>query len=431
MNRFNSIIWPIIILGIILRLTDVAFPDFATDAAQFALGASAAQPPIGMFFFWLSQTIFGASIISARAVSIVFGIATIYLIYQIVLTFSDKKVALTAAAFASIFPTHIIFSKLAYLSVPLCFAWALTTLMFLKARKQNNKLTNKRINGASNMIGLYLAATLSTFIKTQGLLLPFLLLIGVIIESIKNKKPLLTINYSLFTILFLSLIPITLYILTSPGIGATLTLYGGNMYGISGIFERMLTLLKLWWHLIPIIFILFILSSKFYFLSSKNNWPTTILIITGVLLGLTLGPAHEYYTTYLVYWSIPIALLLNRMKPCWTPVILTLIVINTLLLTGPRSVFLNGRTYKLYQKEGYWNTHADQINDVLKGVDEVIVMGHPGHHIRWYLEPRVLVGKNMDLINRKGTFLNLGKEIQLEAVGEVLYDDEKVVITRK
>ena len=387
----NKLLWLIIILGVLLRLTDVAFPDFATDEAQFALNASAAQPPIGMFFFWLAQTIFGASIISARAVSIAFGIATIYLIYKIVLEFSEKKAALTAAAFASIFPTHIIFSKLAYLSVPLCFAWALTTLMFIKA--------NKKPHDSKLLIALFLSSVLATFIKTQGLLFPLLLLIGIIIESIKNKKPLFTIHYSLFTILFLSLIPITLYILTNPGIGATLTLYGGNMYGVSGILDRTLTLIKLWWHLIPILTILFALS--LIHITRKPNpktetlTPALILIVTGILLGLVLGPAHEYYTTYLVYWSIPIALLINRMKPCWTPIILTLIVINTLLLTGPRSVFLNGRTYKLYQSEGYWNTHADQINDALKGVDEVIVMGHPGHHIRWYLEPRVLVGKNI------------------------------------
>ena len=416
----NKFLWLLIILGILLRLTDVAFPDFATDEAQFALNASAAQPPVGMFFFWLSQAIFGASIISARLVSIILGIATIY---QIVLTFSDKKVALTAAAVASIFPTHIIFSKLAYLSVPLCFAWALTALMFIKA--------NKKPNDSKLLIGLFLSSVLATFIKTQGLLLPFFLLIGTIIVSTKNKKALSIINYQLSIILALSLLPITLYILTNPGIGATLTLYGGNMYGVSDFLSRIWTLIHLWWTLIPLLLILFILSSKFYLLSSKNNWPIYVLILTGVLLGLLLGPAHEYYTTYLVYWSIPVALLLNRMKPCWTPIILTLIVVNTLLLTGPRSIFLNGRTYKVYQNEGYWNTHATKINEVLKGVDEVIVLGHPGHHIRWYLEPRTLVGKNMDLTNRKGVFLNLSKELPVEAVGEVLYDDEKVVITRK
>ncbi|MDP7247170.1 MAG: glycosyltransferase family 39 protein [Candidatus Peribacteraceae bacterium] len=187
----NKLLWLIIILGVLLRLTDVAFPDFATDEAQFALNASAAQPPIGMFFFWLAQTIFGASIISARAVSIAFGIATIYLIYKIVLEFSEKKAALTAAAFASIFPTHIIFSKLAYLSVPLCFAWALTTLMFIKA--------NKKPHDSKLLIALFLSSVLATFIKTQGLLFPLLLLIGIIIESIKNKKPLFTIHYSLFS----------------------------------------------------------------------------------------------------------------------------------------------------------------------------------------------------------------------------------------
>ena len=424
----NKFLWLIIILGILLRLTDVTFPDFATDEAQFALGASAAQPPIGMFFFWLTQAIFGTSIISARLVSIIFGIATIYLIYQIVLTFSDKKIALTAAALAAIFPTHIIFSRLAYLSVPLCFAWALTTLMFIKAK---NKPNNSKL-----LIGLFLSSVLATFIKTQGLLLPFFLLLSSLYAMRKNnKKPLFTIHYSLFIILFLSLIPITLYILTNPGIGATLTLYGGNMYGVSGIFERISTLIKLWWHLIPILSILFALS--LIQLVTKNQklktWslPLTALILAGVLLGLLLGPAHEYYTTYLVYWSIPIALLLSRMKPCWTPIILTLIVINTLLIVGPRSIFLNGRTYRVYQSEGYWNTHADRINEVLEGVDEVIVLGHPGHHIRWYLEPLTLVGKNMDLTNRKGVYLNLGKELQVEAVGEVLYDDEEVIITRK
>ncbi|MBU2259507.1 glycosyltransferase family 39 protein, partial [Patescibacteria group bacterium] len=297
MRRLTSLIlWLIILLGIVLRMVDVGIPDFSTDEAQFALGASAAQPPIGMALFAFSQAIFGPSILAARSVSILLGIASVILLFFIARTFLTKDSSLLVAALAGIFPTHILFSRLAYLSIPLCFAWLLVLLTFLKAQKDTRWL-----------IPLFLASVFATFIKTQGLLLPLLLLFGTILPLRKSKLSI--VNCQLSIVLALSLIPIGLYIVTNPGILATLLLYGGNMYGLSNFIDRIVTLISLWWGLLPVLLIFGFVSITH---AREVPWPVWILIGIGTFIGLLLGPAHQYYTTYLVFWTIPNALLILK-----------------------------------------------------------------------------------------------------------------------
>ena len=85
----------------------------------------------------------------------------------------------------------------------------------------------------------------------------------------------------------------------------------------------------------------------------------------------------------------------------------------------------------MFKEEGYWNTHAEKINEVLKNEDRIIVLGSPGHHIRWYLNPEVLVGKDMDIYNRTGTFLLLDKNETAKFTGaETMYEDEKLTIIK-
>jgi uncharacterized membrane protein len=418
MKRHSIILWLIIILGIILRLTDIGFPEFATDEAQLALGKSAAWTPLVMQFVTFIQNIFGYKMIIARSGSVIFGIGCLPIIYLIVKEVADKNAALISTALAAIIPTHIVFSKLAYPSVYLCFAWLLTTWLFLKARKQSTS--------SNLLIALFLSSVLSTFIKTQGLLLPFFLLIATLIDILKKR------NYQLPIILILSLIPVTLYILTKPGVFATLFLYGGNMYGVSDFLTRITGIINLWWHLTPLFLMLFVLSLISLHLKAKSYKLIYLLIFIGIINGLLLGPAHEYYTTHHIYWCIPIGIMLAKWKPCWSTLALGLIAIHTIMVTGPRDIFLNANTHSLYKEEGYWNQHEAAINDALKETEKVIVLGFPGHHIRWYLDPEVLVGRNMDLRDRSGTYLLLDKEEWVQVSdGDKIYEDEEVMIVKR
>jgi len=429
MRILKIIIGLIILLGIYLRLTNIGLPEFATDEAQLALGKSAAWTPFAMELIVMVQKLLGFEMIIARSVSVVFGVACLPLIYLITKEISSKRAALIALGLSAIIPTHIIFSKLAYPSVYLCFAWLLTLLMFLKA-KQNNELTNKRINESIYLIGLFLAAVLSTFIKTQGLLLPLFLLIVSGFKLLRSKKSLSIVNCQLSIVLALSLAPVSFYILTKPGIFATLFLYGGNMYGTSNFVQRITDLVMQWWELAPLFLILFALSILHFFRRPKSNvrspklsWPIWTLILIGIINGLLLGPSHEYYTTHLIYWCIPIAMLIANLKPIW---------ISTVLIIITAHSFVGLQTHRLYTKESYWNTHADKINEALGDANEVIALGYPGHHIRWYLKPEVLVGKNMDLRQRNGTFLLLNKEEWVKVSnGEKVYEDEKIMIVKR
>ena len=450
----DAFLYILILLGISLRFIDLSVPDFATDEAQFALFASAAQPPAGMWLFWLSQAVFGQTILATRAVSALLGILTILLIYLSSRTFLNKEASLIIAAIASVFPPHVIFSRLAYLSSPLIFAWALLLFVFLKAQKNPRWL-----------VPLFLSSVFATFVKTQGLLLPLLLIIGILINCIIQSKKTSTalLRYcaksqlSIISVLFFSLIPITFYILTSPGILATLSLYGGNMYGISGFLERIKTLLLLWWNLTPLFCFLIFLSifsslrcmftfirKNFsekqsycatallrYFANSQFPLPVFLLILISFSTGLLLGPSHEYYAADLVFFSIPIGIYLAKWPSLWRNAVLLLAASTTFLLASPRNILITPYTHYLFKEEGYWNTHAEKINEVLKNEDRIIVLGSPGHHIRWYLNPEVLVGKDMDIYNRTGTFLLLDKNETAKFTGaETMYEDEKLTIIK-
>lgn len=411
----SGVLWFVILVGILLRLADLSYPDFATDEAQFVMGASAAQPPLGMAFFRLSLWMFGPTLLAARGMSALFGVLTPLLAALVMKEIGRRDLVLLAAALASILPSHILFSRLAYLSVPLSFFWLLTLLAFLLARKTNSSWV---------LIFLYMASVATTFIKTQGLLLPFFFLLGRIIER-RGK----VLSDPVSWILLLSLLPITLFIMTHPGIPATLLLYGGGMYGLSGFMDRIVMLVATWWQLLLLAFPILLIGIAGL---RRLPWPVWGLILIGLGIGLVLGPGHPYYAVHLVYWSLPLAIALTAVPSLLQGGILMLLLINTLALLAPRGILITPWTSTLYRQETYWNTHADEINAAIGGAKEVIALGDLGHHIRWYINARVLVGKDMDIINRRGTFLLLSPN-ELNELGNVnvVYNDGETAIAKR
>ncbi len=418
-QRDAIFLWLLIAIGVALRLTDLLFPDFATDEAQAALGATAAWTPLGMQIMGLVQLLFGHEIIVARGVSVAFGIAFLPLLYALARHYRlREQEALLVTAIAAIFPSHILFSRLAYLSTQLLFGWTLTLFFFLKAREKQDTLS---------LVSLFLASVFVTLIKTQGLLLPLLLLLGTFVEQWRNWRKLKTKNYQLITlsfVLLLSLIPVTLYILTHPGIAATVLLYEGNLYGTAHLLTRVTDLLSTWWHMLSLFLLAMLFSLR---MLPSFSWPLWITLAWVSVHGLLLGPGNPYYTTELVLFALPIALLLQRCTVTLRYATLSGLLILTLLLLGPRAFFQSPLTLGPYAHEGYWNTHAARINEVLKGEEAVTVLGYPGHHLRWYLEPHLLLGRNMTP-PYPTKFLLVPESKEPLPEGRVVYRDETMVV---
>lgn len=414
-------------LGILLRFLDLSFPDFDTDEAQAAFAATAAWTPAGMMTFRFAQALFGQEIIIVRGTSALFGLAFLPLFYALARRYVDRPTALTAVAVAALFPSHILFSRLGYLSTQLLFAWTLLLYCFLKVCEVSNDKATPRSSTKSSGVGwfaaLFFASVYATFIKTQGLVLPILLAVGVFIDQWRTQD-----KFSIFWTLLLSLIPVSLYILTHPGIAATLLLYEGNLYGVSDFLTRVSDLLRTYWHVLSLFLLAIVFSLRSF---PACNWPLRVTLAWVSMHGLFLGPGNAYYTTELVLFALPIGVSLARLSPLLRNTVLCILLITTLTLLGPRSLFLNRWTLEPFRSEPYWNTHANIINEHVRDETAVTVFGYPGHQLRWYLEPRALVGRTMVPPYPTRHLLILQDPVTARRLGSVIYEDEKAVIVRQ
>ena len=394
-KRFTYFVWLLIATGIVLRFVGLSVPDLSTDEAQFILGASAAQPPLGLAFYQLVQSIFGAHIVVLRAATALLGVATLFVLAACATEVSGRKGTLITLSIAALFPSHILYGRLAYLSVPLAFTWALVLWAFLRAQKNPNTYS---------LLALFAAVLAATFTKTQGLLVPGILLVGLGIEKRKTvlKDPVAQ------TILF-GLIPIACFIPTNLGILATLTQNTGSTYGLHNIVERIGTLGAIWWSMMPLFLVALCWSVRTF---RWKHWPVWSTVIISSLIGLLLGPSHSYYTAHLIFWAIPLGVLVSSLSPAKQSLCLGVLALNSLLVTIPETQW----SYKLFREEGYWNTNAAHINETLSNADEIVVLENVGHHIRWYLEPEVLVGKEMNLSDSSVPILHLTPQGVMERI---------------
>ncbi|MBT3835022.1 hypothetical protein HOF56_02120 [Candidatus Peribacteria bacterium] len=413
----------IIFLGIAFRFTNLTFPDMTTDEVQAALGTSPAWTPLGMMILRGAQAIFGHEIFVVRMVSVIFGVAFLPLFYNLCRLYCDKKTSLLAVAIAAIFPTHILFSKLSYLSIQLCFAWTLTLYAFLRARKDPSMKW---------LSLLYVSSVVATMTKTQGLLLPVFLVVGIVTEELcraisgprtaDRKK-----NIEIVLTLLLSLIPTFFYILSNPGVFATVLQYGGNMYGVSEPGNRVFDLIYTWWHVLYLFFIAIIFSLNSY---RKLDWPFCITLGTGILTGLVLGPAHDYYATYLVLCALPISIFLMKRKSIYRNISIAMLTLMTVFMFAPISLIRTPWMHVHYLSYPYWNNHSDDINEVLKDEEVITILGGPGHHVRWYLDPQLLVGDNMQEPYETDYVLVLRDRDLARELGHIVYEDTETSIVQ-
>jgi len=388
------------------------------------------------------QGLFGREIFVVRGVSVLFGLLQLPLMYALALHIMKKRraspqishdTALTVTAITAVFPSHILFSRLAWLSVHLCFAWTLVLCAYLRAREKNHH---------GWLVILFLASVFATLLKTQGLLFPLFLLAGRILELLiaknlgKIKKWKKVFKDELALTLVFSLIPVTFYILTHPGIAATVLLYGGDLYGLSNINLRFEHLFTTWWYILTIYLIALAGSLRFILglapLPKRwKVWPIWGLLLICATIGLVLGPGNGYYTTYLVLFSLPIGIGLMRSKNWVRMTALTILFVTTILSIGPRDYFLNSWTLEPFRTPGYWNSHEEKINYVLRKEAAVTVLGYAGHHLRWYLDPYLYVGKDMSPPYPTRMILILGDSNAARELGGVVYKDNQVTIIRQ
>ncbi len=404
-----------VVIGILLRITDLSVPDFSTDEAQFAFG-SRSHPFVAIALMQLFQALFGQSIPVVRSVSALSGIATLAVLFALMrqLYPEKKEAAVLTLALASLFSSHILLSRLAYLDVVQCLMWALVLFAYLRASARQT---------TQSITLLSIVAMLAIFVKVQGMLFPLLLLIGRFCE--KRGK---VLGDPVFAALFLSLIPFAFYVLSQPEVGAILFLYTGKVIGFIDLSGRFISLLTLWKSILGIFLILIPLSLPQL---RRTPWPVTVLLLLAIGINFFLSP-RLYYSTYLVFFAIPMGLLLASWKIPFRVITLCIVLFSTLLIAGPSAFPLSSYRYYLFQNPGYWNTHGAAINESIGDADSVIAIGHVGHQVRWYIDAKVLVGNEMDTAHMPGTFLVVAPPglYTLENT-EMLYSDERVQVYRR
>lgn len=402
------------VIGILLRFIDLGTPDIATDEAQFALGKSAAHPPLGIALLRLAQMIGGENLIALRMPSVVIGCLSLWLIYRIALLWVEKDQARLAVFAAALFPAHILFSRLAYLDVQLFILWLLSLLAFERARRERS---------SQNLLFVFIACTAVGFIKMQGFAFPFLLLLGLTLERRQKiwRDP-------LAVILVLSLLPALFYIVSRPGIFATVVANSGAASDIASPLSRIADMTERWWHVLWLMLPASILSLPFL---RRFGWPVWALLGFACVQQYVLGATHDYYITTFTILALPIGSALSSLPSKLRTTVCLVLTCNAFVLLAPMSLRTPYTNVHPLDREQYWNTHAEAINSALEGTEKVIAMGYIGHHVRWYLEPEVLVGKDMDTHSMIGTFVYLNGQKPEARDGEIVYEDEFLTIVRR
>ncbi len=89
-------------------------------------------PPLFSIFTKVSFDLFGASLFSARLVSAVFSILTLWVVFELAYTMYGKKAALLSAFLLAIMPGYFWLSRLALLEIMLVFFFMLSLFLFFR-----------------------------------------------------------------------------------------------------------------------------------------------------------------------------------------------------------------------------------------------------------------------------------------------------------
>jgi len=376
MSRVEKyVLWVCITAGCCLRFVDLTFADLATDEAQFVLGATAAHPKPSLWVFQIAQFIGGSTLLSVRLPVALVGCLIVWLMYVIARRECGKETALRVAALAAIFPSAIVFSRLAYLSTFVIASWLFFTYCFLRARRDSSVFM---------LILLFFASVIASYTKTQGFVFTFMLLLGCIIQ--KRQR---VFQDPVAIILALSLVPISATLVTSPAILATLTQYSGGAFGAHAPLERLSTLFSSWVLMVPFFLPLLLLSVQ---RARQLPWSMVLLMCLGMGMAFFLGPSHLYYTADVIYTMFAIGLWMGTLHAYVRLSIVSVLCVTTVFVLQPMHWMQHSYRVPPFSQVPYWNTHASQLESVLHTQTELTILGNNvGHHVRWYLRPEITV----------------------------------------
>lgn len=194
------------------------------------------HPPLYYFLMHFWVRIFGSSEIVIRLPSVLFGVATVLVLYKYLSYVRLKTVAVLAAVLLATSPFHIYYSQEARMYSMVTFFASLSMYFFIKI----NEIKKLRINGL--LILYFISTVLMIYSDYYG----FLVLLAQMIYLAVKKKYKFIVHCSLFIILsFLPWLPMLITQLKT-GMLATQTLPGwGRLVNVS------------FWKAVPLTFIKF------------------------------------------------------------------------------------------------------------------------------------------------------------------------------
>ncbi len=123
-----------------LLFSPISISEMVSATLGFSGGGAAENHPLGYYVllkFWLE--VWGNSVWAARLLSIMFGILTVYLIYELAKVLVGKEKAWVVALFVAVSPFHVHYSQEIRMYALMTFALALATLSLFKGMDGGKK----------------------------------------------------------------------------------------------------------------------------------------------------------------------------------------------------------------------------------------------------------------------------------------------------
>ncbi|MFH1744603.1 MAG: glycosyltransferase family 39 protein [bacterium] len=411
----------IIVLAAVLRFYNLGLGDLNTDEAKTALGVDFPHSFVLPGISVASQNLFGASETAARLPFAAIGVLGVFLFYFLGKEIKDKNFGLIMAALAMILPGSIIFSRSAYLDVPLVVSWILILFFWIKCEREESAL---------NIFLLFLALLVSPWMKIQAVYLFVVLFICLFINTRglvwRDKK---------FFLLPLAFIPFCLYFLSEPQQIYDMKRYVNDFVGLKGL-EAMLNNL---WNSYGILFFgamtgIFLAIKKNRDMKNNINYLMFIFFIVIILAFIFTSKSFYSYIMLdipLVYFC---ALLFEKIKEnkFAKNIFYAMVILNSIIIL----FYFNNFTFNPCIQNPLlcrWQENAVDINEKIAEISEprlVYLEPYQGFTDKWYIkyETKKLdqLLSNKDIINNTNIIAIIGGEEAVEKRREfsALFSDD-------
>ena len=291
-KKTHLILILIILIGLIIRMINLTGPP-VWDEAFYIVNSEeiklnpfkhpnwGGHPPLYAYLLLCVHLIFGSSIIGYRMLSVIIGTLTIIIVFYFGKMLYNETIGIFAAFILSLFPPHVIMSRLVMMDVVLAFFSTLALYGYYTGELNNSR--KFMILGALSSI----CAILS---KEPGILIPMIFVIWCLIQR----------RFSLYNAL--AIIP-PYFVYATWKIWAFLADYRYSAHGVSytiidlitrqAQFESLpISYVKIFGEDYLLLFFVIMLISTYALrirIQNRTNFNILLLIILLVLLGIPLG----------------------------------------------------------------------------------------------------------------------------------------------